>query len=105
MSLTDIDRSYIQKIYNSLGDDPLDVKTISALSHFTEMQVRLALSFLESQGKALRILKGNKRYFVKLHIKERCGRGEYKAPPLPLRYTPREEPYISMVSKVHPNIK
>ena len=74
-------------------------------THFTEMQVRLALSFLESQGKAARILKGNKRYFLKLHVKERCEREEYKAPPLPLRYTPREEPYISMMSKVQPDGK
>ena len=74
-------------------------------THFTEMQVRLALSFLESQGKAARILKGNKRYFVKLHIKEHHEREEYRAPPLPLRYIPREEPYVSMMSKTQPNVK
>jgi len=92
----DEDEILIIRIWGALTDTPQSVTEIASKLGIPHMHVRLNIGILEGQGRATRHISGkNNRSFTKRIPLSKPPREEYKGSTYAVRYTPRQEGYIS----------
>ncbi len=100
------DRSHTTvRIFEALTGEAMDVKTIAEKLKVSQATVRGALRTLLLAGEISeqsvtsasgRVVCGYRLPRAKVKAAPPASREEYKGEPRPLRYVPREEPYISL---------
>lgn len=92
---------YYSRIYKTLSDKPIDIMSINKITNISTSYIKIALGFLETHAYAKSFIGDDKKkYYIRDAAFDPIKREAYVPSPLPLRYTPREKPYVSMMSKV-----